>query len=118
MNTILNKSSTYAKFAQLFAKRIPNVYGRVHIMADCYKTTSIRSSEQLSIKRGQSEKVHIASLLSKVPSGFYNSILRTAAKWNGTVISVHFIEKEKQHALKYFRAVPNSKARFQHLEMT
>ena len=51
MNTILNKSSTYAQFALLFAKRIPNVYGRVHIMADCYKTKSIKSSEQMSIKR-------------------------------------------------------------------
>ena len=51
MNTILNKSSTYAEFALLFAKRIPNFYGRVHIMADCYKTKSIKSSEQMSIKR-------------------------------------------------------------------
>ena len=87
-------------------------------MADCYKTKSIKSSEQMSIKRGQSEKIHGASLLSKVPSDFYNSILRTDAIWNGTVISVHFIEKERQHSLKYSRAVPNSKARLQHLEMT
>ena len=36
MNTILNKSSTYAKFDKLFVKRIPNVYGRVDIIADCY----------------------------------------------------------------------------------
>ena len=36
----------------------------------------------------------------------------------GTIISVHFIEKERQHALKYSRAVPNSKALLQHLEMT
>ena len=36
MNTILNKSSTYAKFDKLFVKRIPNVYGRVDIKADCY----------------------------------------------------------------------------------
>ena len=118
MNTILNKSSTYAEFAQLFAKCIPNVYRRVYSMVDCYKTKSIKSSKQLSIKRGQSEKIRRASLLSKVPSGFYNKILRTDAIWNGMVISVHFIEKERQHALKYSRAVPNSKARFQHLEMT
>ena len=36
----------------------------------------------------------------------------------GTIISVHFIEKERQHALKYSRAVLNSKARLQHWEMT
>ena len=118
MNTILNKSPTYAEFAQLFLKRIPNVDGRVHIMADCYKTKSIKTSEQMSIKRGQSEKIHETSLLSKVPSDFYNSILRTDAIWNGTVISVHFIEKERPHSLKYSREVPNSKARLQHLEMT
>ena len=87
-------------------------------MADCYKTKSVKSSEQLSIKRGQLEKIHRASLLSKVPSDFYNSILRTDAIWNGTITSVHFIEKEKQHVLKYSRAVPNSKARLQHWEMT
>ena len=118
MNTILNKSPTYAEFPQLFLKRIPNVDGRVHIMADCYKTKSIKSPEQMSIKRSQSEKIHGASFLSKVPSDLYNSILRTDAIWNGTVISVHFIEKQRQHALKYYRAVPNSKARLQHLEMT
>ena len=36
----------------------------------------------------------------------------------GTIISVHFIETERQHALKYSRAVPNSKERLQHLEVT
>ena len=45
MNTILNKSSTYDEFAELFVKRIPNVYGRVDIMAHCYKTKSIKSSD-------------------------------------------------------------------------
>ena len=118
MNTIFNKSPTYVEYAELFIKRNPNVYGKVVIMADCYRTKSAKSSEQLSIKRGQSEKIHRASLLSKVPSDFDNSILRTDAVWNGTVISVHFIERERQHALKYSRIIPNSKARLQHLEMT
>ena len=63
MTTILNKSSTYAEFAELFVKRTPKVYRTVDIMADWYKTESIKSSEQLSIRRGQSEKIHIASLL-------------------------------------------------------
>ena len=83
MDTILNKSSTHAEFAELFVRRIPNVYVRVDIMADCYKMKSIKSPEQLSIKRGQSEKIHRASLLTKVSSDFYNSILRTDAIWNG-----------------------------------
>ena len=55
INTNPNKSSTYAESVELFVKRIPNVYRRVDIMADCYKTKSIKSSEQLSIKRGLRE---------------------------------------------------------------
>ena len=77
MNTILNKSSN-AEFAELFVKRIPYVYERIDIMADYYKTKSIKSSEQLSIRRGQSENIHIVSFLSKVSSNFHNSILRNS----------------------------------------
>ena len=36
----------------------------------------------------------------------------------GKIISVHFKEKERYHALKYSRVLQNSKARLQHLEMT
>ena len=36
----------------------------------------------------------------------------------GTIISVHFTEQERQHALKYSKPVLNSKARLQHLKMT
>ena len=76
LNNILNKSITYVEFAELFVKRIPKSYRRVDIITDCYKTKSIKSSEQLSIRRSQSEKTHIASSLSKVPSDFHNSVLR------------------------------------------
>ena len=47
INTILNKSSTYSEFAELFVNDIPKGYGRVDITADCYKTMSIKSLEQL-----------------------------------------------------------------------
>ena len=46
------------------------------MIADCYKTKSIKRSEQLSVKRGQPEKIYIASLLSKVPIDFHYNILR------------------------------------------
>ena len=39
-----------AEFAELFVICIPYVYGRIGIMADCYKTKSIKSSEQVSIR--------------------------------------------------------------------
>ena len=56
MNTILNKSSTYFEFAELLVNYIPKGYGRIDIIADCNKTKSIKSSEQLL--RGQLEKIH------------------------------------------------------------
>ena len=76
INTILNKSSAYVKFGELFVKRIPKGYGRVDIIPGCYKTKSITSSEQLL--RGQSKKIHVASVLSKVPSDLHNRILRNS----------------------------------------
>ena len=76
INTILKKSSRYSEFAELFVNHISKGYGRVDIIADCYKTMSIKSSKQLL--KGQSRKIHISLLLSKVPSDFYNRILRNS----------------------------------------
>ena len=42
VNAILNKSSTYSEFAELFLSNIPRGYGRVDIITDCYKTKSIK----------------------------------------------------------------------------
>ena len=101
ITTVLNKSSTYAEFAELLVKRIPNVYRRVDIMVYCYKTKSIKSSEQLSIRRGQSEKIHIASFLSKVPSDFHNSILiNSNTKANEFFNSYFNILKKAKHCLE------------------
>ena len=86
MNTILTKSSTYAKFDKLFVKGIPNVYGRVDIIADCYKIKSIKSSEQPSIRRGQLEKIHIALFLSKIP------VILTMASWETLILKKRFFE--------------------------
>ena len=95
---ILNRSSTYAEFAELFVKRILKGCGRVDRTADCYKTKLIKSSKQLL--RAQSEKIHVASLLSKVPSDFHNRILRNSDK-KKRIIELIFrvIEKEK-HCLE------------------
>ena len=60
------------QFTELFVNSIPKGYGRVDIIADCYKTRSVKSSEQFL--RSQSEKIHIALLLSKVPINFRNRI--------------------------------------------
>ena len=79
INIILNKSSRISEFAELFVNHISKGYGRVDIIADCFKTMSIKSikSSKQSLK-GQSGKIHISLLLSKVPSDFYNRILRNS----------------------------------------
>ena len=88
--------STCSEFAELFVNHIPKGYERVDIIADCYKTKSIKSSEQLL--RGQSGKIHIALFLSKVPSDFHNRILRNHDRKKRLIklISEH-IEKETKH---------------------
>ena len=96
MNTIVNKLSN-GEFEELLVKRIPYVYGRVGIMADCYKTKSIESSEQLSIRRGQSGKIYLVSFFSKVPSDFHNSNLIPNTKTNEFLNSYLNILKEKQN---------------------
>ena len=70
INTILSKSLTYAKFEKLFVKRIPKGYERVDMITDGDKTKSIKSSEQLSIKRGQPEKIHISTSTSNMKKEF------------------------------------------------
>ena len=91
-NTILNKPSRYSEFAELFINHISKGYGRVDIIADCYKTMSIKSSKQLL--KGQSRKIHISWLLSKVPSDFYNRILRNSNS-KKVVIKVIFEDIKK-----------------------
>ena len=65
---------TYAEFAELFVKHILKGFGRVDVTVDYYKTKSIKSSEQLL--RGQSEKIHVASLFSMVANDFHNRTLK------------------------------------------
>ena len=60
INTILNKSSTYAEFAKSFVKYIPKGYRRVDIKAHCDLTSQLSAQDNCQL-RGQSEKIHIAS---------------------------------------------------------
>ena len=100
INTILNKSSTYVEFAKLFVKRILKSYGRVGIIAGCYKR---ESGDQLGdqLLGDQLEKIHVVSLLSKVPSDFYNRILRNSDHKKGvTELTLEYIEREAKHCLE------------------
>ena len=48
--------------------------------------------------RGHSEKIHVASLLLKVPSDFHNSILRNCYNKKGVIkLIFEYIEREAKH---------------------
>ena len=72
--TTLNKSPSYAELAELFVNLILKGYRRVDIIADCYKTKSIKSSKQWL--RGQSGKIHAVLLLSTVPGDCHKSFFK------------------------------------------
>ena len=70
INIILSKSLRFTKFEKLFVKHIPKGYGRVDMITDGDKTKSIKSSEQRSIKTGQSEKIHISTSTTNMKKEF------------------------------------------------
>ena len=76
LNTIVNVPKTYNELALQFVKKLPKNYGRIDIVADSYKENSLKREEQE--KRGQSEKVQISSLQSKIVSDFHYRILRNS----------------------------------------
>lgn len=77
-------------------ERILKGYRGIDLIAACYKTNSIKSSEQFL--RGQSRKIHIVPTVSKVPSYFDNRILRNSGN---TKRVIEFIFKYIESAAKY-----------------
>ena len=69
------------------------------MIADCYEMKSVKSSEQSL--RGQSGKIHVASLLLKVPSNFHNRILGNSdnKKRDIELIFEYIIKRETKHCL-------------------
>lgn len=68
LNTFTSIPKTYSDLADKFVRALPRNYFRVDIVADTYKSTSIKALERKL--RGESEKIHIASLESKTPGDF------------------------------------------------
>ena len=105
INIVLSKSSAYSEFSELFVKHISKVYGRVGIIADCHKTKSIKSSEQLFT--GQSETIHITSLLSKVPINFLYEIIRNSDQKKTSYWTHIWILKKSKTLSRAFRKFEN-----------
>ena len=68
LNTFTSIPKTYGGLADKFVRALPQNYLRVDVVTDTYKNTSIKGLERAL--RGESEKIHIASLESKTPSDF------------------------------------------------
>ena len=77
------------------AESIPKRYGSVDIIADSYKTKSIKSSKQWGMRKWGN--IHIALLLPKVPSDFHRRILRNFDSKNDLLNSYLSILKKKQN---------------------
>lgn len=63
--SITNVPESFEDLIVQFLNAIPKSYDRVDIIADCYRSVSIKSGERE--KRGSSTKVFVASVKSKVP---------------------------------------------------
>ena len=68
LNTYTSIPKTYVSLAEKFVRELPRNYLRVDVVAERYQRISIKGLE--GTLRGESEKIHIASLESKTPSNF------------------------------------------------
>ena len=77
INTVVFElPSTFEEFAQTLMQRIPKNNKRIDLLADDYenKVNFLKLNEQAT--RGQSERIQIASLQSRIPTEFRTRILR------------------------------------------
>ena len=93
---------TFEGLAQKFVKSIPSASIRVDIVADTYRETSIESIEGKN--RGESSKVLIKSLKSKVPRDFPNFLLNGDNKTTMMELIAEYIVTSKVfNILRYHR---------------
>ena len=70
-------SSTYEELTFQLLRSLPSGYQRIDIIADTYRSNSIKDPERL--KRGCADKVVIRSAKSKIPRNF-NDFLQNGEK--------------------------------------
>ena len=93
--------ATYEEFAQMLIQRIPKNYKRVDILTDDYKNkeNSLKLNEQAL--RGQSERIQIASLQSRIPSEFRIRILRNNENKARLIeLILAYIKEQKNECLR------------------
>ena len=96
--------STYEEFAQKLMQRIPKNYKWVDLLVDDYKNkaNSLKLNEQAM--RGQSERIKIASLQSRIPTEFRTRILRNNENKARLIeLILKYIKKQKDERLNLLK---------------
>ena len=83
---LVGVSGTFETLAKRFVKSIPTGYKRVDIVADTYRDNSIKAGERF--KRGNSEKIIIGSIKSRLPYDMSKFMLNNENK--STLIQLIF----------------------------
>ena len=101
IQTLQGSSRTYKDFAQKFVKSLPTGYNRVDLVADTYKDFSIKSMERKN--RGESSKVLIKSLQSKMPPDFSRLLRNGENKTKLIELIAEYIESSKVKVFNILR---------------
>ena len=97
LNTFVCIQETYNGIADKFARALPKNYERVDIMADAHRATTLKSLERKSPL--ETEKMHVASLESKVPSDF-SPIMKNGE--NKTRLMEHIVQSIESSRVRKF----------------
>jgi len=89
---------SYEEFILNFLRTLPKGFHRVDIVADCYRNNSIKSSER--IKRGDSEKVIIGSLFSRLPRDMNKFLMNNDNKNSLIKLIFRFIRDNRARVLQ------------------
>ena len=96
LNTFTSIPKTYALLADKFVRDL-----RVDVVADTYKSDSIKTAERKL--RGETDKLHIASLQSKTPNSFSRILRNGENKTRLIELIVQYIEQNRMKVLNYTR---------------
>ena len=101
LNTFTSIPKTYGGLADKFVRALPQNYLRVDVVADTYKNTSMKGLERAL--RGESEKIHIASLESKTPSDFSRILKNGENKTRLIELIIQYIKTCRVKILNHVR---------------
>ena len=101
IQTMQSIPCTYEGFAENFIKSLPTGYNRVDLIADTYKDFSIKAMERK--KRGESKKVLIKSLQSKIPHDFSRLLKNGENKTRLIELLSSYIEQHKNKVFNSLR---------------